>query len=76
MHELQAKEAKIVELQNVIVQMEDPSSHRKLTEEETQCSFDEESVYEQSELIKRLGEVLSAREQEGVGLHLATQEME
>ena len=41
-NELQDKEAIIVELQTSIAQMTQPRSTHKLSEEETQCSFNEE----------------------------------
>ena len=45
-------------------------------EEHTQVSFDEDSVQEQTELVRRLNEVLEAREEEGVSMHLASREKE
>jgi hypothetical protein len=69
---LQDKEALIVELRNAIAQMK--AANGKVAEEETQCSFEEDSTLEQEELVRRLSEVLSAREEEGVSLHLATRE--
>ena len=71
MAELQDKQAKIVELQTAIQSINPPQNKHLLTEEETQCSFQEE---EHQEVVRRFSEVLTQREQEGVSLHLASQE--
>ena len=73
MAQLQDKEAKIIELQNDIELLSSTHLDHQLTEEETQCSFQDE---EHQAVIKRFSEVLTQREQEGVSLHLASQEKE
>lgn len=71
--QLHDKETLIKELQNTISQLTNASASpsKSTFEEETQVSFEEQ----QAELAKRFNEVLNAREQEGVSLHLASKEL-
>ena len=74
---LLAKDIKISHLEDTIRSMNEPSQpKRKLTEEETQCSFGEDTSESQKESLRRLSEVLTTREQEGINLHLTVKNLE
>lgn len=75
--QLEAREAKIIELERLIRNIEGPLPPlSQLNQEQNHPSFDQHALQEQAEAIRRLSEELATREQERTHLDSLTNDLQ